>query len=390
MRSKNKYNFVIIFSLVLFLSIGYAVVNSVSLSITGTSVAATKDLSVHFNGTTSVSNSSKVTATATKGSTSASISVKDMTLNETLTATYTVVNEEEDVGASFQVTSINLSNTEYFAVTTDASSAKSIAAGGTNTITVTITMIKTPVSSSSSATTVTIGIDATPKNLITFYYSGSSYTAVDGMTWEEFINSSYNNQNQFSADDTLVKNAGTYLFYNSNYVLLTDKIVANYFYTYDDCCFDPGTKILMADGTEKNIEDVEVGDMVMSLNEETGEYIAQKVKDTIINEYSTDLVYVNLSNGVQIGMRAYHPLLTTEGWKSLRPEYAETKIDVGKVELLEVGDTLIGYKENVTIVSIEQRDHIDNYHTYNLSIEGHHNYIANGIVAHNATTCETN
>ena len=139
----------------------------------------------------------------------------------------------------------------------------------------------------------------------------------------------------------------------------------------------------MADGTEKNIEDVEVGDMVMSLNEDTGEFIIQKVAQTITNKYSTDLVYVHLSNGVRLGMRAYHPLLTTEGWKSLRPDQAETINEIGEVEELKVGDTIIGYEENVTIVSVEQRPEVENYYTYTLNIEGYHNYIVEGIVAHN-------
>ncbi len=157
---------------------------------------------------------------------------------------------------------------------------------------------------------------------------------------------------------------------------------------YSTCCFDTGTKVLMADGTLKNIEEVHIGDMVMSLNEDTGEYIPQRVTSTIIKHNSDDLVYVNLSNGERIGMRAYHPLLTTEGWKSLRPTLAETIMEAGKVELLEVGDILIGYEENVKIVSIETRADIPNYNTYNLSVEGYHNYIVNGVVAHNYEPCE--
>ena len=154
------------------------------------------------------------------------------------------------------------------------------------------------------------------------------------------------------------------------------------------CCFDAGSQVLMANGTTKSIEDVEIGDMVMSLNEETGEYVAQKVNECIIKHNSDDLVYVKFSNGTKIGMRAYHPLLTTDGWKSLRPNLAETTMEAGEeVKLLEVGDTLIGYSENVTVVSIEQRPEIENYDTYNLSIDGYHNYIVNGIVVHNFSNC---
>jgi len=62
-------------------------------------------------------------------------------------------------------------------------------------------------------------------------------------------------------------------------------------------------------------------------------------------------------------------------------------MDVGyEVEKLKVGDRLVGYDENVTIVSIEQRPEIENYDTYNLSIDGeYHNYIVEGIVVHNAS-----
>ena len=37
-------------------------------------------------------------------------------------------------------------------------------------------------------------------------------------------------------------------------------------------CFAKGTKILMADGTEKNIEDIKAGDWVMSYNPITGKF----------------------------------------------------------------------------------------------------------------------
>ena len=179
-----------------------------------------------------------------------------------------------------------------------------------------------------------------------------------------------------------------YLYENDNATTkqtTNSKIIDGAVYSViTQCCFDAGSQVLMADGTTKNIEDVAVGDTVMSLNEDTGEFIMQKVKNTITKHNSDDLVYVNLSDGTQIGMRAYHPLLTTDGWKSLRPELLETIVEIKNAELLKVGDELVGYSGNVTIVSVENRPHIENYNTYNLSIEGYHNYIVNGIVVHNA------
>ena len=258
-------------------------------------------------------------------------------------------------------------------------------------------------------TNVTSGVQ-TPSvpeiRTFTFTISGNTYTANEGDTWEMWMNRHpehvYNGEafggviklfadgfivraglNENALWDLRTVNNGTYGPANS--IFLTTQIIEGQAYgSPGSCCFDAGSQVLMADGTTKNIEDIVVGDIVMSLNENTGDFIPQVVKKTIVKHNSDDLVYVNLSNGTQIGMRAYHPLLTTEGWKSLRPELAETQIEAGNVAMLEVGDMLVCYGENATIVSVETRPEIENYDTYNLSIDGYHNYIVNGVVVHNA------
>lgn len=94
---------------------------------------------------------------------------------------------------------------------------------------------------------------------------------------------------------------------------------------------------------------------------------------------------IHLTDGTQLGMRAYHPLLTTEGWKSLRPDLAETVVDVkDEVALLNIGDILVGINGNVTVDEIITREDIPDYNTYNISVKNNHNYVANGVVAHNA------
>lgn len=150
------------------------------------------------------------------------------------------------------------------------------------------------------------------------------------------------------------------------------------------CCFDAGSQILLANGTTKNIEDIVKDDIVMSLNEATKEFEPKPVKSLIIKENSDDLVFVHLSNGTKIGMRAYHPLLTVDGWKSLRPDFDEVIKEVGNVELLKIGDILVGYDENLEIIDIESRPYVENYTTYNLDVEDNDNYVVDGIVAHNA------
>ena len=242
--------------------------------------------------------------------------------------------------------------------------------------------------------------------IYTEYKTPTTYTAKQGMTWGDWIKSyGMNTDNgiiMINPSNSLIYLSNSHRFEDGNMLKKSrkgtladgeehvDSVIEEdmHYVTHNTeipyCCFDAGSQVLMADGTTKDIEKVVVGDMVISLDENSKQFITQKVKDTIIKHNSDDLVYLNLSNGEQIGMRAYHPLLTTDGWKSLRPELVETISDVGHVPLLEVGDILVGYSENPYIVSIETRPDIENYDTYNLTVEGHHNYIVNGIVAHNA------
>lgn len=177
------------------------------------------------------------------------------------------------------------------------------------------------------------------------------------------------------------------LFMDSDYnnVSLSDKIVAGAVYRCSICCFDAGTQILMSNNTYKNIEDIIIGDTVLSYNEEIGDFEEDVVTNTTVKHDSDDLVYVVLSDGTKLGMRAYHPLLTTEGWKSLRPDLAETAVDIKDgVTLLDIGDTLVGVDGSVTVKEIITREDIPDYDTYNISVKKNHNYVANGVVAHNA------
>lgn len=165
MKNKKSLLSVCLLVLVLILGVGYAVVSSVELTISGTATVKDANLKVSFNGTTDVSDSTKVTATATNGSLSANISVTDLTLGESVTATYTIQNEETDVNAQIQKKSITTNGKDaYFEVTTDVdSSPKTIAAkGGTTTVTVTVTLKQTPVESADSTANITVTLEATP------------------------------------------------------------------------------------------------------------------------------------------------------------------------------------------------------------------------------------
>ena len=149
--------------LVLILGVGYAVVSSVNLDITGTAAVKGANLKVSFNGETTKSDENKVTATSTDGTLSANISVKDLELNESVTATYTIKNEETDVNASIIKASIDNDKSDFFEVTTDVdATAKTITSEGTGTVTVTVKLIKTPISSDDSTANISVKLTATP------------------------------------------------------------------------------------------------------------------------------------------------------------------------------------------------------------------------------------
>lgn len=77
-------------------------------------------------------------------------------------------------------------------------------------------------------------------------------------------------------------------------------------------CFPAGTPISVKDGF-KNVEDIQVGDLVWAYNEETGESDLKPVVDTIQNEVNTT-VKITLENEI-IESTVEHPFYTRTGWK---------------------------------------------------------------------------
>ncbi|MFI1711411.1 Hint domain-containing protein [Streptomyces griseoruber] len=59
--------------------------------------------------------------------------------------------------------------------------------------------------------------------------------------------------------------------------------------------FLPGTGVLLADGTKKAIEDVVVGDIVLTTDAETGETVGKRVVNTITTEDDKDFTEIVIS-----------------------------------------------------------------------------------------------
>ena len=162
MKNRKKMITTALIVLTLVLGVGYATVSSVKLNIHGTAKAGSKELQVFYDGVNS-GTSAKVTAISSQDQArTATFTVENMTLGETVTMTFEVKNYETDVNATLAAPSVTQNtNGDYFQVTTSCNKT-TLNAGDTATITVNVTLKKTPVSEQAGSTTVTVEMAASP------------------------------------------------------------------------------------------------------------------------------------------------------------------------------------------------------------------------------------
>ncbi len=145
-------------------------------------------------------------------------------------------------------------------------------------------------------------------------------------------------------------------------------------------CFVAGTKILMADYSEKNIEDVKVGDSVIGYDGKKQVAVKVQEMDAPLRDHHYN---VKLADGTVLGVTNEHPLYTSEGWKSISPEKTAQENAVLKVKPLKVGDKVL--KDSGKYVAITRMDYFPGpVQAYNLKkVSGHNNFYADGVLAHN-------
>ncbi len=174
------------------------------------------------------------------------------------------------------------------------------------------------------------------------------------------------------------------IVYNLQDIEGNHNFFANNILVHNRFCFVAGTEITLENGEIKNIENIEVGDIVLSFNEQTGLQEYNKVTN-IFKPKHDDLVEYTLSNGKKIistfdhpyyvnglNLASYSPELTTERYK-----------DLSGIVGIQVGDELnLQNNEKVSIVSISEKDRVLT-ETYIFTVENNHNFYANGVLVHN-------
>ncbi|MBI4078795.1 MAG: hypothetical protein HY429_00635, partial [Candidatus Levybacteria bacterium] len=129
-------------------------------------------------------------------------------------------------------------------------------------------------------------------------------------------------------------------------------------------CFLAGTKIAMSDGTSKNIEDVQVGDTILTRESDTSQKLVQ---DTVVKTFRHAVTDFLTINGM-LHVTPVHRIFVNGEWREAKDA--------------RIGDTLLGLNGNsITITSITPNK--GQFLVYNLSTQRYHTFFADGLYVHN-------
>lgn len=143
-------------------------------------------------------------------------------------------------------------------------------------------------------------------------------------------------------------------------------------------CFVAGTPVLLADGTERAIETLQIGEQVLSHDGEQ-QGIAT-VRDRLV--FPAKQTYKLLfSGGNALTTTDSHPIMTAQGWKSISPASTKKENPDLAVLPLQIGDSIHTVNGACTLLSIETREIVQ---VFNITTDGPHTYYANNILVHNA------
>ena len=157
----------------------------------------------------------------------------------------------------------------------------------------------------------------------------------------------------------------------------------NSFVTSNSPCFVEGTPILMEDGSYLNIENVKVGDKVLSFDFKTNEPKSSNVLN-IFSKKVDKVVKYKFESGKELIGTMDHPIYVIDkGWSSYSDELSNTLYSLETpVKKIEIGDVIKLHNETQVLTNTEILE--GEYTVYNLSeIETCHNYYANDVLVHN-------
>jgi len=165
-------------------------------------------------------------------------------------------------------------------------------------------------------------------------------------------------------------------------IILSGSSAINSIVAHNAPCFVEGTQISLPDGSSKSIEDIKVGDEVLTYN-----FVAKvneaKPVEAITSKVVSKTVEYTFDDGTTIEATLDHPLYcNVHGWVSSDPDYSKDKYDLD-VKLISIGCEILKADGTVAkIVKIEIKN--DEKVVYNLrQVKDNHNYYVYQRLAHN-------
>jgi len=166
---------------------------------------------------------------------------------------------------------------------------------------------------------------------------------------------------------------------------LTNKVGGKYVSRYADSLkkfikrigcnsFAKDTLVTTNKGLVKIIQDIQVGDLVLTRNEDSGEHEYKPVIHLIHNEEMKKALLIKLSNGKVINATPGHLIFVGGEWIS--------------AEKIRSGGSIYSLDKKVVVESVSiSREKVS---VYNFTVEGNHNYFVgkNGVLVHNISPCE--
>ncbi|MER5987900.1 Hint domain-containing protein [Streptomyces sp. NPDC001787] len=144
--------------------------------------------------------------------------------------------------------------------------------------------------------------------------------------------------------------------------------------------FLPGTRVLLADGTSKKIEDVEKGDVVLATDPDTGEKRSKEVIETILTKDDKD--FTELSVTTETGEASIVATDTHPFWSVNQKKW----LDAGEVQ----PGTKLLTSDGRDVEVISARHYTKRQQTHDLTVEGIHTYYvlagATPVLVHNCGT----
>lgn len=108
-------------------------------------------------------------------------------------------------------------------------------------------------------------------------------------------------------------------------------------------CLAKGTKILMADSSYKNIENIKEGDAIISYNERLAQYEKDIVLETA-KAYHHKLYKIDFKDQSSITITDDHPIYQNNSWTSLNPSKTMSNYGLTNVVLLNTQNSIQGKK----------------------------------------------